>query len=273
MMQPMTTSAARGNPPFLGAEQRGDGHVRAVRNWPSVCTMIRLRRSFMHQHLVRLGQAELPGNAGVLDRSLRAGAGAAVVAADQDDVRLALGDARGDGADADFGHQLDADPRVAVGVLQVVDQLGQILDRIDVVVRRRRDQSHAGRAVTNAGDFLVDLVTGQLAAFAGLRAWAILICSSSALARYSLVTPNRPLATCLMALRAAVAVGVGREAGRVFAPLARVALAADAIHGDGQCLVRFLRDRAVRHRAGGEPLDDLLGRLDFVERHRLSRPT
>src|SRR5579875_2342042 len=35
----------------------------------------------------------------------------------------------------------------------------------------------------------------------GLAPWAILICRSSALTRYSLVTPNRPDATCLMALR------------------------------------------------------------------------
>src|SRR2546421_12506070 len=35
----------------------------------------------------------------------------------------------------------------------------------------------------------------------GLAPWAILICRSSALVRYSEVTPNRPEATCLMALR------------------------------------------------------------------------
>ncbi len=35
----------------------------------------------------------------------------------------------------------------------------------------------------------------------GLDPWAILICSWSALTRYSVVTPKRPLATCFMALR------------------------------------------------------------------------
>ena len=35
----------------------------------------------------------------------------------------------------------------------------------------------------------------------GLAPWAILICRSSALVRYSEVTPNRPEATCLMAER------------------------------------------------------------------------
>jgi hypothetical protein len=47
----------------------------------------------------------------VLDRLSGAGAGAAVVAADQDLVGIALGHAGGDGADADLGHQLDETAR------------------------------------------------------------------------------------------------------------------------------------------------------------------
>ena len=57
-----------------------------------------------------------------------------------------------------------------VGALQVVDQLGQVFDGIDVVVRRRRDQRHAGRRMPQPGDFLGHLVAGQLAAFARLGA-------------------------------------------------------------------------------------------------------
>ena len=75
----------------------------------------------------------------------------------------------------------------------------------------------------------------------------------------------------MIALRAQVAVGVGLEARFVFAAFAGVRLAADAVHGDRQRLVRFLADRAERHRAGGEALDDLLRRLDFLERNRLRR--
>ena len=50
---------------------------------------------------------------------------------------MSLGHAGGDGADAHLGHQLNADPGVDVGILQIVDELGEILDGIDVVVRRR----------------------------------------------------------------------------------------------------------------------------------------
>ncbi len=54
------------------------------------------------------------------------------------------------------------------------------------------------------------------------------------------------------------------EAARILAAFAGIRLAADAVHGDGQRGVRFGRDRAQRHGAGGETLDDFLGRLDFV---------
>ena len=92
------------------------------------------------------------------------------MAGDQDHVGLGLGDAGGDRADAGLGDQLHADPGVGVDLLQVVDELRQVLDRVDVVVRRRRDQRHAGRGVAQAGDLERDLEAGQLAALAGLGA-------------------------------------------------------------------------------------------------------
>ena len=49
----------------------------------------------------------------MLDAGQRRGARAAVVAADQDMIGMGLGHARGDGADADFRHQLHADARLA----------------------------------------------------------------------------------------------------------------------------------------------------------------
>ncbi len=102
-----------GDAPFLGAQHAWRWRCRvAVRNWPSVCTTIRPRRSFFTSTWCVSARPSSQGSAGVLDRRVRAGAGAAVVPADQHDVGLALGHAGGDGADADFGHQLDADPRV-----------------------------------------------------------------------------------------------------------------------------------------------------------------
>ena len=51
--------------------------------------------------------------------------------------------------------------------------------------------------------------------------------------------------------------------------IAGVALAADAVHGHGQRGVGLGGDGAQRHGAGGETLDDFLGRLDLVDRDGL----
>ena len=53
---------------------------------------------------------------------------------------------------------------------QVVDQLGQVFDGVDVVVRRRRYQAHAGTGVAQLADVFGHLAAGQLAALAGLGA-------------------------------------------------------------------------------------------------------
>jgi hypothetical protein len=78
------------------------------------------------------------------------------------------GDAGGDRADAGLGHQLDADARRRVDLLQVVDQLRQVLDRVDVVVGRRRDQAHPRGGEAQPPNQLGHLDARQLAALAGL---------------------------------------------------------------------------------------------------------
>jgi len=104
----------------------------------------------------------------VLNARARARAGAAVVAGDQDDIRAALGNARGNGADAGLRNELYVDPRVWIGVLEIEDQLRQILNRIDVVMRGRGDETHAGCRVPRASNLRINLSAGQLAALTGL---------------------------------------------------------------------------------------------------------
>ncbi len=56
------------------------------------------------------------------------------------------------------------------------------------------------------------------------------------------------------------------QAVEILAALTRVGLRAEAVHGDGERLVRLLRDGAVAHRAGGEALHDRCDRLDLLQR-------
>jgi hypothetical protein len=63
----------------------------------------------MHQRLMGFGKTDFPRRAGVLERGQRRCAGAAFIAGDGDVIGARLGDAGGNGADADFGHELDRD--------------------------------------------------------------------------------------------------------------------------------------------------------------------
>ena len=258
----------RGDAVFLGAQERGDGHVLGGADHAVGLHHDPAAEVVHHEHLVGLGEAEFPGQAAVHDRGLGARARAAVVARDEHHVGLALRHARRHGPHAHLGHELHAHAGMVVGVLEVVDQLGEILDRVDVVVRWRRDQPHARCAVPNPRDLAVHLVAGELASLAGLRALGHL--DLQFLGMHEIGARHAEAAAGhLLDLRVlAVAVGLELVADGVFAPFARVAPAAETVHRHGERLVGLLRDRAVRHGAGRKPLHDLLGRLHLVERKR-----
>ena len=57
-------------------------------------------------------------------------------------------------------YEFDGDASGRVCALEVVDQLCQVLDGVDVVVRGRGDQTNAGDAVAGPGDVLGHLVPG-----------------------------------------------------------------------------------------------------------------
>ena len=155
-------------------------------------------------------------------------------------VRVRLGDAGGDGAHADFGDQLHADARVAVGILQIVNQLRQILDGVNVVVRRRRNEADARRGEPRLGDPRINFLAGQFAAFAGLRALRHLdlqfLRVDEVMARHAEPAGRNLLDGGILR----VAVGFQNVTRRILAAFAGVALAADAVHGDGERFVRLL---------------------------------
>ncbi len=113
---------ARGEAELFGAEEGGDDDVAAGLQLAVGLDDDAGAEVVEDEGLVGLGEAEFPRQAGMLDGGLRRGARAAVEAGDQDDVRVRLGHAGGDGADADFRDELHADARGAVGVLQVMDE-------------------------------------------------------------------------------------------------------------------------------------------------------
>ena len=161
---------SRGEAKLFSTEQSGDRDVATGLQLAVGLNHNAPAQIVHHEHLLGLGQAQLPGNACMFDGGEWRSAGAAIVTADQNHVRMRLGHTRGHRSHADFGDELDGDARLRICVLQVVDQLGQIFDGIDVVMGWRRNEPHARSGVPNLGDELVHLVTGKLAAFARLGA-------------------------------------------------------------------------------------------------------
>jgi len=255
--------SGRGDAEFVGAQQRADYHLAARADAAIDLHGNAAAQPVQHQGLMRLGETDFPRLAGMMDRAERRRAGAALMARDRDMIRIGLAHAGRDRADAELRDQLHADPRLAVRVLQVVDELRQVLDRIDVVMRRRRDQPDAGHRIARARDPIVDFVAGKLAALAGLRALRHLDLQIGRVDE--IFDVDAEAAACHLLDRRAHRIAVGQRlvALRVLAALAGIRAAADPVHGDGEGGMRLPRDRAERHRAGREALDDLARRLDL----------
>ena len=257
---------ARGEAELFGAEEGGDDDVTAGLQLAVGLDDDAGAEVVEDEGLVGLGEAEFPRQAGVLDGGLGRSARAAVEAGDEDDVRVRLGHARGDGADADFRHELHTDARGAVGVLQVMDEFRKVLDRVDVVVRGRGDEADAGGRVTDLGDRRVDLAAGELTAFAGLGALGHLDLDFLGVGQVAARDAEAAGSDLLDGGVLGVALFVGpSEACGVFAAFAGVGLAADAVHRDREGFVGFGGDGAVAHRARLEALQDVLDGLDLVD--------
>ena len=110
----------------------------------------------------------------------------------------------------------------------------------------------------------------QLPAFAGFCALRHFDLQVVGLGEILASHAEAPRCDLLDRAAAIVAVGVAHISARVFASFAGVGFAPDAVHGDGESLMGFSRDGAVRHRPGGKPLHDLRNRLNLFQRHRLA---
>jgi hypothetical protein len=111
-------------------------------------------------------------------------------------------------------------------------------------------------------------VAGKLAAFAGLGALSHLDLHHVGIDEIFRGGAEAARGHLLDGRAHRIAIGHRQVTVGFLAAFTGVRLAADAIHRDGQGGVGLARDRAVRHGAGGETLDDLLGGFDLLERHR-----
>ena len=155
---------------FFGAEDGGVDDIETGAQTAIGPKSYAAAQIIEHQYLLGLGESEFPWQAGVFDGRNRGGPGSAFVTGDEDNVGIGFGDAGGDGADACFCDQFDADAGAGIDLFEVMDELRQVLDGVDIVVGRRRDELNAGLGAAQARDQAIDLVAGELSALAGFSA-------------------------------------------------------------------------------------------------------
>ena len=262
---------SRGEAELLSAQQRGDDDISAGFHLAIRFDDDAAAQIVEDESLMSFSEAEFPWQAGVLHGGLRGGTGAAIETGDENDVRVCLGHTGGDSADADFGDELHTDACGTVRILQVVDELGQIFNGVDVMMRRRRDEAHTRRGAAHLGNPRINLRAWKLTTFTGLGTLGHLDLDFPCLGKIEAgdaeTTGSHLLDGAVFGVTPLVGPGV---TCLIFAAFTGVRLAADTVHGDGERLVRFAGDGAVAHRARLEALHDGLDGFDFFDRHRFA---
>ena len=161
---------SRREPELVGAEQGADRDIASGLHLAIDLNRDAATKPIQHQGLLRFREAELPRRSRMLDRRLGRRSRSAVVAGNGDVIRLSLGNTRRNRSHTNLGDQLDADRRLRIRIFQIMNQLRQIFDRVDVVMRRRGDQSDARDREPQPGDVFGHLVPGKLPSLARLGA-------------------------------------------------------------------------------------------------------
>ena len=253
-----------GEAEFLRAEHGRDDHISAGHQLAIRLDADPIPESVLNQALMCLRDAEFPRQARVMHGAVRRRAGASVVAGDQNDLRSRLGHAARDRADTVLRDKLHGDTRTPVCVLEIINQLRQILDGINIVVRRRRNQGYARRGVADLRDPRVHLSPGQMAALARLGSLRHLDLDFLRAAEVS--RRHTEASRCDLLDRT---VPVRAEPRRVLSALAGVGFTAEGIHRLRQRLMRLLRDRPEGHGPCLEPAHNGFDRLHLLQRDRI----
>ena len=134
------------------------------------------------------------------------------------------------------------------------------------MVRRRGDESHARARKAQARDHLIDLVPGQLPALARLRSLRDLD-----LQHFGVDQIFRGHAEAAGGHLFDLGVPLTRVARGVLPAFARIRARPQAVHGDGERLMRLRRQSTQRHSRAVEARQDRLHGFNFLKRNALVR--
>ena len=122
---------------LLRPQHTGNRHITACHQLAVSLQDHLVAEAVHNQGLVCFRHPQFPWKPCIVNGISRCRPRSAVKGGDQDHLCSRLGDACRDGADSSLRYQLHRDSGLRVGIFQVVDQLCQVLDGVDIMVRRR----------------------------------------------------------------------------------------------------------------------------------------
>ena len=191
--------------------------------------------------------------------------------ADEHHIGMSLCYSRRDRADSDLGNQFYRNPRFRIGIAQIINQLRQILDRINVVMRRRRDQADIRHRMTDTRNKRIHLMSGKLAALTRFRPLSHL--DLKVFGMTEIINRHaEPSAGDLFDRTGTVlAIRAGRVTRGILSALTAVAHTAKTVHRNRDRLMRFRAQRSERHGTRHKAFQDGIHAFHLLQRNRFCR--
>src|SRR5699024_1720714 len=152
---------------------------------------------------------------------------------------MRFGDTSCHGADSLFSNEFDVDAGVRVRALEIVDELREVLNGVNIVVRWWGNQPHTRGGNADFGNPRIDLIRWQLTALTGLGALRHLDLNIRAVIKIVASHAKAPRRHLLDGGAAGIAVGFNLKALGVLTALAGIGHAVQAVHGDSQGFMRL----------------------------------
>ena len=109
-----------------------------------------------------LGKTKFPRKTCVVDRALRCRTGTSIVSGDQDNGCTGLCNTGCDSSDTSLGNKLYGNSCIFITVFQIVDQLSQILNRVNIMMRWWGDQADTRCGMTGLCNPRINLSTRKM---------------------------------------------------------------------------------------------------------------
>ena len=225
---------------FLCTEKCCNGNVTAAHQLTVCLDTYTVTKSVHDQRLVCFCKSKLPWKSCIMDRASWRCSCTSVISGDQNSLCTGLCYTGCNRTNTRLRNQLYGNIRIFIGVFQVIDQFCQILDRIDIMMWRRRDQADSRCGMTGFCDPRIYLLCRKMSALTRLCPLCHLDLDFSCGNQITAGNAETS-AGYLFDRRAAVIVCSCRIQTLItFTTLTGIGFSMEMVHGNSQCLMCFL---------------------------------